>query len=115
MKIWMILLSYGFGIGFGIGFASTVQAAQLKGKRLDGSRYQGELTVSGKAPIRGKLRFKSGKSLEFVASNGVHVDLRVRPICAATVEEKLDGCWPHLKLDVDDGSSRTAELLIDTH
>jgi hypothetical protein len=97
---------------FMMSFSGLSQAAQLKGKSLSGARYKAELALKSHSPIQGKVKFRAGKKAVFTAYDGTEVDLRVRPICAATREENLDGCWPNLMVDVDDGSARTGELRI---
>jgi hypothetical protein len=94
-------------------FTLLGHAAQLKGKPMNGSRFKGELTLQGGSPVKGKVKFRSGKKLTFTAHNGTELELRIRPICADTREENMDACWPKLKIDVDDGSSRTGELILE--
>src|SRR5690349_4809108 len=87
--------------------------ANLKGKSMNGERFAAELTLQGGSPVKGKVKFRTGKKLTFIAHNGVSLDLRIRPICADTAQENMDSCWPNLKIDADDGSARTGALKID--
>lgn len=92
--------------------ATSAFGAQYKGKALNNEKFEAELAIDGASKVDGTVRFRGGKKAVFTARNGVRVDVRVRNICADGHDDRVDVCWPNLKVDIDDLSSRTGVLRI---
>lgn len=93
-------------------FASSVHAARLKGRLMNSERFAAILSLEGGSPVRGKIRFKIGKKVQFIAHDGTELDLRIRPLCADGPGENMDGCWPKLLIEAADLSQKTGTLII---
>jgi hypothetical protein len=92
--------------------AGPVHAARLHGKSLDGKTFKAELRLKKGSPVKGKILFKRGKNALFIAHDGTRVGVRLLAICASGVDDSVDGCWPDLRIELDDLSTRGGELHI---
>jgi len=95
---------------FILGHAAS--AAQNNGKSLTNKKYAAELTLDQGNPVKGSVRFGSGKKAVFRAYNGAEVDIRIRAICAHGSQGEVSTCWPDLSVEMDDLTSRTGKLQI---
>ncbi|NJL25484.1 MAG: hypothetical protein HC902_10140 [Calothrix sp. SM1_5_4] len=87
-------------------------AATYKGKKLDYDKFKAELQLENGAIVKGRVKFTKGRKAIFTAAHGADVAIRIRSICVQGPEDKLDDCWPKLKIELDDLSTRTGILTI---
>lgn len=103
MQVWIVLVAV---------LISPLQAAQLKGKKLNDKVHVAELTLENGKPIDGRVTFKKDKKAVFRAHNGTEVEIRIRPICAHGPQAEVESCWPNLAVELNDLSMRSGNLKV---